>query len=149
MKTTTRKLLSANSKGFSLVEIMIVLAVIGIIVGIMATNFSDALEKAKFKATKVTISQVADRLEMYRTDCGDYPTTEEGLEALVTNPGGSCEEWGPESYMDKIPRDQWKREFVYESDGSDFTITSLGADRKEGGKGYDADISNREAETEE
>ena len=138
-----------NSRGFSLVEIMIVLAIIGIIVGIMANNFSGGLDKAKVKQAKITIAQLTDRLEMYQTDCSTYPTTEEGLDALLTAPGGdSCEEWGPEPYMKKLPKDPWKRDYIYESDGGEFTITSLGKDKKEGGEGYAADISNREKESE-
>ena len=138
-----------NNQGFSLVEIMIVLAVIGIIVGIMANKFAGALDKSKVKAAKITIQQLSDRLEMYNTDCSAYPTTEEGFEALMSSPGDSCEEWGPEAYMKKVPKDPWNRPFIYESDGADFTITSLGADKKEGGEGYDADLSNREKEDDE
>lgn len=131
-----------NHRGFSLVEIMIVLAIIGIIVGLASGGIS-YFEKAKVKEANVKIKQLGDALEMYYTDCSIYPTTDQGLAALVEAPS-DCEEWGPEPYIKKIPKDPWKREYIYESDGSDFEIKSLGKDRKEGGEGLDADISSKE-----
>ena len=133
-----------NRRGFSLVEIMIVLAIIGIIAAIMANRFSGGLDKAKVKQAKVLIQQLSDRLEMYNTDCNTYPTTDQGLEALATEPQGdpACESWGPTSYMKKVPKDPWGRPFIYESDGIEFKITSLGKDKREGGEAFGKDISS-------
>ena len=133
-----------NQRGFSLVEIMIVLAIIGIIVGLMANRFAGGLDKAKEKQAKIMIKQLEDRLEMYNTDCSTYPSGDQGLEALISQPEGDppCESWGPEPYMKKIPKDPWKRDFIYESDGAEYTIISLGKDKKEGGEGFDKDISS-------
>lgn len=136
-----------NQRGFSLVEIMIVLAIIGIIVAIMANRFSGGLDKARVKEAKIKMQQITDRLEMYNTDCSTFPTTDQGLEALLEQPEGepSCESWGPEAYAKKsLFKDPWKREFIYESDGAEFTIKSLGKDKKEGGDAYDADLSSED-----
>ena len=129
-----------NQRGFSLVEIMIVLAIIGIIVG-LASSGINYFEKAKVKEAKVKIKQISDALEMYYTDCSIYPTTDQNLDALVEAPS-DCEEWGPEPYLKKVPKDPWKRAYIYESDGSDYEIKSLGKDRKEGGEGLGKDISS-------
>lgn len=132
-----------NRRGFSLVEIMIVLAIIGIIAAIMANRFAGGLDKAKVKQARVLIQQLSDRLEMYNTDCNTYPTTDQGLEALATQPTGEpgCESWGPTPYMKKVPNDPWGRAFIYESDGVEFNIISLGKDKREGGEEYGKDIS--------
>lgn len=131
-----------NKRGFSLVEIMIVVAIIGLLVSTMGSRIFGGLDKAKVQNAKVMMRKFADALEMYNTDCNTYPTTDQGLEALVTEPQGepACDSWGPVSYMKKIPKDPWGRPYIYESDGLDFNIISLGKDKREGGEGFAADI---------
>jgi general secretion pathway protein G len=131
-----------NKRGFSLVEIMIVVAIIGLLVSTMGSRIFGGLDKAKVQNAKVMMRKFADALEMYSTDCNTYPTTEQGLEALVAEPQGqpACDSWGPVSYMKKIPKDPWGRPYIYESDGMEFNIISLGKDKREGGEGFAADI---------
>lgn len=131
-----------NKRGFSLVEIMIVVAIIGLLVSTMGSRIFGGLDKAKVQNAKVMMRKFADALEMYSTDCNTYPTTDQGLDALVEEPQGepACDSWGPVSYMRKIPKDPWGRPYIYESDGMTFNIISLGKDKREGGEGFSADI---------
>ncbi len=134
-----------NNRGFSLIEILIVLGLIGTIVAYIATKVTGASENAKVKQSVTMMRGVIENLEMYRNDCGSYPTTTQGLRALTEKPAGepACESWGPEPYSKDIPRDAWKTEFVYESaDGIDYEIISYGANKRPGGEGSDEDISS-------
>jgi general secretion pathway protein G len=134
-----------NRSGFSLIEIMIVLGLIGGIVALIATRVSGARENGNVKMTKTAMKQVMDQLEMYNQDCNSYPTTSQGLEALVKQPAGDppCESWGPQPYSKDTPKDAWGTVFHYESDGTDYEIISYGKDRKPGGDGAAKDISSK------
>lgn len=135
-----------NRRGFSLVEIMVVVVIIGILATTLGNRLFGGLDKAKVKNAKVMMQKYADALEMYNTDCNTYPTTDQGLEALISEPGGdpACEAWGPEKYIKKIVKDPWNRDYIYESDGVEFNIISLGKGRREGGEGYEKDLSFNE-----
>lgn len=130
-----------NQKGMTLVEIMIVLIIIGGLMSVLAPNVIRQLTRGNISTARIQIKEIGKQLDMFRADCGSYPTAEQGLEALMEAPG-DCSTWGPEPYIDKIPKDPWKSDFVYEVDGSSYTLTSLGADKREGGTGADADISS-------
>ncbi|MCB0378839.1 MAG: type II secretion system major pseudopilin GspG [Bdellovibrionales bacterium] len=136
-------MLLTDKRGFSLVEIMIVVVIIGIIATTMGNRLFGGLDKAKVKNAKIMMQKISDALEMYNVDCNTYPTTDQGLEALVKEPGGEpgCDSWGPVPYLKKIPKDPWGRPYIYESDGVEINIISLGKDKKEGGDGFDKDIS--------
>ena len=133
-----------NQKGMTLVETMIVLAILGSLATILITRVSAQYDKAQIRQAKIQIGEIKKNLEFFNADCGFYPTTEQGLEALIeapTNP--SCDDWGPSPYIDKIPEDPWKSKYIYESDGGgSYVIITLGKDRREGGKGVNADISS-------
>lgn len=133
-----------NQEGFSLIEIMIVVAIMGILIGLVGPRVMGSFEKAKVETTKITMNQLATTLKSYRLDCGLYPTTDQGLDALKTKPasGNECKNYAPGGYLDKpVPKDGWDRDFLYTSDGNTFEIKSLGKDRKEGGTDYDADLT--------
>lgn len=134
-----------NSKGFSLIEILIVLGLIAGIVAFIATKIGGQQKNAQVKQTRLLIQSTLDQLELYNTDCQTYPTTSQGLKALTAKPSGepACESWGPSPYAKEVPRDAWGREFIYESDGTDVEIISYGSDKRPGGEEAGADISSK------
>lgn len=138
-----------NERGMTLIEIMIVLAIIGGLVAILGTRVIGALDKSKVKQALTAIKEVEKRLELYNIDCNTYPTDAQGLQALVKAPESepSCANWGPDPYYKKLPEDPWGRPFRYESDGAAYKITSLGKDGKEGGSGYNKDITSDDSTT--
>ena len=100
-------------------------------------------EEAKRKLVCVQMKGVAETLKMFRLDNGVYPSTEEGLQALITNPSEEdYPSYAPSAYLEgkNIPKDSWKKEFIYINKGNDFDLISLGADRKEGGEDDASDI---------
>lgn len=136
---------NGREAGFSLIEMLIVIALMGLIGTFVATNVMRRFEEAKVNATKVQIQQMGPILDDYRRVCGTYPTMDQGLEALMKKPGSGCTNWdsaGPFIKGNKLPNDGWDRPFNYESDGNKYKISSLGADNKPGGDGFDKDISS-------
>ena len=132
-----------DNRGFSLIEIMIVMIIIGLMVGLVGPKFIGQLGKAEQKTAKAQIEMLMTALDAYRLDVGSYPSQQEGLEALVANPG--VDGWaGPYLKKNKIPDDPWKHPYLFQSPGEhgDVDIYSLGADNKEGGEGKDADVNS-------
>ncbi len=129
----------SNQRGMTLIEIIIVVTILGTLGAILVSKIAAQLNKAKFNEAKLRMSQVTRALDMYYTDCGKYPAALEGL--LQKD---ECSNWGPEAYMKnkKDLQDAWQHEFTYAPEGSNYVIKSMGADGREGGSGYDADISN-------
>ena len=125
----------------TLIEIMIVIAILGGLMAILGQTVMGRLKKANMNQAKILIGEVSKALDMYYTDCSSYPTTEEGLQALLAKPA-SCNSWGPEPYLKKMNKDPWGGELQYESHGNSYTIRSLGADKREGGTGDGEDISS-------
>lgn len=126
-----------NRKGMTLIEIMIVLAIIGGIAALLLPRLTGQLDKAKLKEARIQMSQIVNALAMYYTDCGKYPQALNGLVKQDAN----CNNWGPESYLKKDPKDPWGHDFVYELNGNEYQLKCLGKDGREGGSGFDADIS--------
>jgi general secretion pathway protein G len=124
----------------TLIEIMIVIAILGTLMAFLGGNIIGKLGTANVKNTKIAMAQLGKDLDLFYADCGFYP---ENLEALVEAPA-NCPNWGPEPYAKKILRDAWNNEFTYEPAGSSYVLRSLGADRREGGKGTDADLSSED-----
>ena len=129
-------------KAFSLIELLIVIAILGLLVGIVGPALMKQFSGAKKKLTCTQMSQISDAIDTFKLDNGVIPTTDEGLKALVTNPDSSKypSYSGPYFRKGKLPKDAWKRDFQYISSGDTFDIISLGADGKEGGDGDSADI---------
>lgn len=132
-----------NKRGMSLLEIMIVLAIIASMAVFITNAVTGRLKAARIRQAKIGMSEISKFLDMYYTDCGSYPSTDQGLDALIKDPG-SCANWGPDPYMKKVPQDPWGKPFVYEFDGSDYTLMTFGADRKQGGSGENRDLVNGE-----
>jgi general secretion pathway protein G len=132
-----------NQRGMTLLEIMIVLAIVASLIGVLATQINSRMKKAKINQAKIQIGELGKALDMYYTDCNSYPTSAEGLQALVTQ-SGNCPGWGPDPYLKRMPKDPWGNDFIYDSQGNTFTLISLGADKKEGGAGDATDISSQD-----
>lgn len=130
-----------NNKGMTLLEIMIVLVILGGLIAILATSVQGSLKKAKMRQAKIQISEYGKALDMYYQDCNNYPSTEEGLQALMQAPP-SCQNWGPDPYLKKLNKDPWGGEFVYESQGNAYVLKSYGSDKREGGTGDAQDVTN-------
>ena len=127
-----------RQRGFTLIEIMVVVIILGILVSLIAPNIFGVLDDAEATATKVQIRNLQVALDTYRMNHSRYPTTDEGLDILLKPPGRD------RGYIDVIPKDSWNNEFQYRSPGErgDVDVYSLGRDGQEGGEGLDADIGN-------
>jgi general secretion pathway protein G len=146
-KTFLEKNLVQNQQGFSLIEILIALTLLAVVGTFVGGKFFESLEEGKIKSTKIQMSNLDSRLKDFRRKCGFYPSSEQGLEALVTKPSGGreCKDYPATGFIDGevIPKDPWENDFIYESDGKTFNITSYGPDGEAGGEGNNADISFR------
>jgi general secretion pathway protein G len=134
-----------TNSGFTLVELLVVMIIIGLLAALVGPRFIRQDEKAKVKAAKAQIELLSTALDTFRLDVGRYPSSQEGLEALRTQPGG-VERWdGP--YLKKdVPLDPWGKAYVYKSPGDHgpFDILSYGADGTAGGDGDNRDITSWE-----
>lgn len=132
----------------TLLEVMVVVAIIGMIAGLVAVIAIDRLQDAKVTLAKAQISTFVDALQLFNLDNGFYPSTEQGLRALVTQPasGRIPQKWPPNGYLEVVPRDPWGNEYQYISPApeGDFLIVSFGRDGLQGGEGYDADITHHD-----
>jgi len=133
--------------GFTLIEIMVVVVILGILGALIVPNIIGRPDEARVTAAKADIGAIGNALEIYRLDNSFYPSTEQGLEALVESPSGFPEvrNWGPDPYLKKIPIDPWDEPYLYFNENRTYEVYSYGADRKEGGEGVDADISSRDS----
>ncbi len=140
-----------NNQGFTLIELLVVLLILGLLVGIVGPRVIGHGDDAKVSAAKIQIESISSALKMYKLDNGHYPSTEQGLEALVTQPqsGDIPKKWRKGGYLEgKVPKDPWMNDYIYMSPGShgDFDLLSYGADGVAGGEEYNKDVSNWESE---
>lgn len=137
---------SGNQKGFTLIEIMVVLIIIGLLASIVVPRLMGRTDEAKKTKVEVQIRNIQSSLDLYKLDTGVYPTTEQGLASLVdrTTVGEIPKNWKEGGYMDKIPKDAWGNIYIYLSPGvhGDYDLYSYGADGEEGGEGKNADIQS-------
>lgn len=139
------KLRFANPhSGFTLIEVMVVIVILGVLAALIVPNVMGRSEKAKIDTTQITLKGVAGALDQYKLDNGHFPTMQEGgLDALVNQPA-TAKNWMPGGYVKGgYPKDSWKNDVQYVIPGADgraFDLYSFGADGKEGGEGNDADI---------
>ena len=132
-----------GQQGFTLVEILVVITIIGLIMGLVGPRVLNYLSESKVKAARIQIQSFTSALELFYLDAGRYPTTSEGLGALVKSTGGLSVWNGPYLKGGSVPNDPWGKGYIYRSPGerSPFEIVSYGADGVEGGTGIAADIS--------
>jgi general secretion pathway protein G len=141
-----------NSYGFTLIELMVVIVILGILAGLIVPRIMGRPEEAKQLKAKMTIEALETSLRLYKLDNGSFPTTEQGLEALVQAPdtGNVPKNYHEGGYIEKgrVPLDPWDNEFVYLSPGvhGEYDIISYGADGVPGGEGKDKDINSWELE---
>jgi len=134
---------SPSRNAFSLMELMIVIIILGLLASLVLPNLMGKGEEAKRKLVCVQMKGVSETLKMFKLDNGVFPTTEEGLQALITNPSEEdYPSYAESAYLDgkNVPKDSWKKEFIYINSGDTFDLISLGADRKEGGEDGARDI---------
>ncbi len=137
---------AARQRGFTLIELLIVLVILGLLAALVGPRLFGNVDKAKAETTRSQITQLSTGLDQFRLDVGRYPSTEETLAALVTKPDestpGAARWHGP--YLPKLPKDGWNNAYQYKAPGDhgDYDLWSYGADNKEGGEDYNADITN-------
>lgn len=136
----------AAQRGFTLIEVMVVVVILGILAAIVVPKVMDRPDTARITKAKQDIRALESALNLYKLDNYNYPSTDQGLESLVSKPAGSPEprNWKSGGYMDRLPKDPWGNEYQYLSPGShgSIDIYSLGADGRSGGEGVDGDVGN-------
>ena len=136
----------AVSRGFTLIEIMVVVVIMGILAALLVPKLMGRTDDARIIAAKQDIATVMQSLKLYKLDNQRYPTTEQGLSALTTKPsvGPPADGWKSGGYLDKVPKDPWGNPYQYLSPGinGEIDVFTLGADGQPGGVGNDADIGS-------
>jgi general secretion pathway protein G len=130
-------------QGFTLIEIMVVVVILGILAALIAPNVINRIDDAQSAKVRQDIRAIESALKLYRLDNFRYPTSDQGLQALVTPPDDS-RKGSAGGYLDRVPKDPWDRPYIYENPGKrgDFDIYTLGRDGVPGGDGPDADVGN-------
>jgi general secretion pathway protein G len=132
-----------GEQGFTLVEMLVVIAIIGLIMGLIGPRVLNYLSESKVKAAKIQMQSFSSSLDLFNLDAGRYPSTSEGLAALVRRPPSVAAWNGPYLKGGNVPNDPWNNAYIYRAPGEHgpFDIVSLGSDGQEGGSGTAADIS--------
>jgi general secretion pathway protein G len=143
--TISEVIMRKRERGFTLIEIMVVVVILSVLGALVVPQIIDKVDVAKVKRAQSDIRAIETALDLYRLDNFKYPTTEQGLQALVKQPAdASLTNYNPNGYLKSLPKDPWGNVYTYASpgaDGREYDITTYGRDGKPGGEGFDADIS--------
>jgi len=135
-----------RARGFTLIEILVVIVILGILAGLIVPRIMDRPDQARIVAAKADIAAIMNALKLYRLDNGAYPGADQGLQALVKKPerGEIPRNWKPGGYLERLPKDPWGTDYQYLNPGlsGEIDVMSLGADGKPGGEGTAADIGS-------
>lgn len=150
MNNTKATQLLKSRDGFTLTELMIVIAILAGLMALVGPNLISKFNKSKVENTKIQMRQLGVVLDDFKRECNFYPLTDQGLNALISKPSGGreCKNYDPEGYLKAKapPKDAWGNDFNYASDGSKYELKSLGEDGQEGGENYAKDISSADLE---
>jgi general secretion pathway protein G len=141
-----------GERGFTLIELMVVIVILGILAGLIIPRIMGRPDEARRAKARMQLESIETALRLYKLDSGNYPTTEQGLLALVEQPavGTTAKNWRQGGYLErgKVPKDPWDNDFVYISPGAhgDYDMSSLGADKEPGGEGKNKDINSWETD---
>jgi general secretion pathway protein G len=142
--TLLRRAVRGLQAGFTLIELMVVLVIIGVLAALIVPNVLDRADDARVTAARTDVSNLMQALKLYKLDNQRYPSAEQGLQALVTRPtaGVPPPNWKP--YLEKLPNDPWGRPYQYLNPGvkGEIDVMSFGADGQSGGEGKDADVGS-------
>jgi general secretion pathway protein G len=133
----------SNQDGFTLIEIMVVILILGLLATIVVQSLRGATDKAKRVKAQADIAEIKTGLDRYYLDAGSYPTSDQGLNSLVSAPASGNNvpaNYESGGYLQSIPKDPWGNPYYYQSDGNSYVLKSFGADGVEGGEGKNADI---------
>lgn len=135
-----------KQRGFTLIEILVVVMILGLLISLAAPRIMGRTDEARTVKAMADMRAIEEALNLYRLDSGVYPTTDQGLSALVEQPttGDPPRNWREDGYLERMPLDPWDRDYLYASDGRTYVLQSLGADGDEGGDGVDADLDARD-----
>ncbi len=138
--------LTVRERGFTLIEIMVVVVILAVLASIVVPKIMSRPDEARVVAARADIAGITQALKLYRLDNSSYPSTEQGLQALVTAPSGAPipSNWKRGGYLDRLPKDPWGNEYRYLNPGvrAEIDVFSLAADGQPGGEGVNADIFN-------
>jgi len=137
---------SSTECGLTLIEILVVVFIIGLLATIVSVNVIGQTDTARVTKAKADLKEIEQGLHLYKLDNGNYPTTEQGIRALVQKPtsGPQPRKYNAEGYIGKVPEDPWGNPYVYLSDGQAFVLKCLGADGEQGGEGKNADVDSKD-----
>jgi general secretion pathway protein G len=142
----SRRRALGSAGGFTLIEIMVVVIIIGLLAAVIVPNVINKVDEARVTKAKQDIQSLETALTMFRLDNSKYPTTEQGLQSLVTQPTDpTIKHWRPGGYIQRISKDPWGNDYQYVypgTHGKEYDLFSMGADGQPGGEGLDADIGN-------